>query len=88
MYLTALVGSVLQYVGLIFVTGMIAHVTAAAAIGRRLSLGEAWAATRGSRWRLLGLTAIIALLWISVLGLYTGIVGRGGRARRLVGAPP
>ncbi len=33
---------------------MIAHVTAAAAIGRRLSLGEAWAATRGKRWRLIG----------------------------------
>ena len=50
--------AVLQYVGLIFVTGMIAHVTAAAAIGRRLSLGEAWAATRGSRWRLVGLTVL------------------------------
>ena len=49
-------GAVLQSIGMILVTGMIAHVTAAAAIGRRLSLGEAWAATRGSRWRLIGLT--------------------------------
>ena len=73
LYLTAVVGSVLQYIGLIFVTGMIAHVTAAAAIGRRLSLGEAWAATRGSRWRLVGLTALIALLWLAVLGLYTAV---------------
>jgi hypothetical protein len=70
LYATTIVGSVLQYVGLIFVTGMIAHVTAAAAIGRRLSLGEAWAATRGSRWRLLGLTAVIGLIWVVVFGAY------------------
>jgi hypothetical protein len=61
------VGTMLQYVGLIFVTGMIAHVTAAAAIGRRLTLGEAWAATRGSRWRLVGLTVLIALIWLVLL---------------------
>ncbi|MFC6344502.1 hypothetical protein ACFP8W_21145, partial [Nocardioides hankookensis] len=70
LYLTTVVGSILQYVGLIFVTGMIAHVTAAAAIGRRLSLGEAWAATRGSRWRLLGLTAVIGLIWVGLFGVY------------------
>ena len=80
---------VLQYVGLIFVTGMIAHVTAAAAIGRRLSLGEAWAATRGTRWRLVGLTAAhrpdlagrarrrTSCVWVAA-----------GRARRLVGRSP
>ncbi len=55
-------GAVLQQVGLILVTGMIAHVVAAAAIGRRLSLGEAWGATRGKRWRLIGLTVVLALL--------------------------
>ena len=54
-------GTVLQSIGLILVTGMIAHVTAAAAIGRRLSLGEAWAATRGKRWRLVGLTLLLGL---------------------------
>ena len=66
-------GSVLQYVGLIFVTGMIAHVTAAAAIGRRLTLGEAWAATRGSRWRLVGLTLLIGLLWLALIGGYVAV---------------
>ena len=45
--------------GLILVTGMVAHVTAAAAVGRRLTLGEAWAATRGRRWRLVGLSALL-----------------------------
>jgi len=69
-YGTTVVGSMLQYVGLIFVTGMIAHVTAAAAIGRRLSLGEAWAATRGSRWRLVGLTLLVGLIWTVLLGVY------------------
>lgn len=63
-------GTVLQYAGLVFVTGMIAHVVAAAAIGRRLSLGEAWAATRGRRWRLVGLTLVIGLIWGLVLGAY------------------
>lgn len=66
-----LVGSVLQYVGLVFVTGMIAHVVAAAATGRRLSLGQAWAATRGHRWRLVGLTVVIGLLWVVILLAYT-----------------
>ncbi len=65
-----LLGAVLLQVGLIFVTGMIAHVTEAAAIGRRLSLGQAWACTRGKRWRLLGLTLTINLLWLLAVALY------------------
>jgi hypothetical protein len=65
-----ILGSVLQSVGLILVTGMIAHVAAAAAIGRRLSLGEAWAATRGSRWRLIGLTLLLALMLAAILLVY------------------
>jgi hypothetical protein len=63
-------GAVLQSIGLILVTGMVAHVTAAAAIGRRLSLGEAWAATRGSRWRLVGLTVLLALVAVAILAAY------------------
>ena len=63
-------GAVLLQVGLIFVTGMIAHVANAAAIGRRLSLGEAWAATRGKRWRLLGLTLVINLMWLAMIAAY------------------
>jgi hypothetical protein len=66
------VGSILQTFGLIFVTGMIAHVTLAAAVGRRLTLGEAWAATHGKRWRLVGLAAllgVVALVGVAVVGL-------------------
>ncbi len=64
------VGSVLQGIGLILVTGMIAHVTAAAALGRRLSLGEAWRATHGKRWKLIGLAALLAACMIAIIGVY------------------
>ncbi|MBB6628718.1 hypothetical protein H5V45_15435 [Nocardioides sp. KIGAM211] len=63
-------GTVLQSIGLVLVTGMIAHVTAAAAIGRRLTLGEAWRATHGKRWRLIGLTLLLGLMIALVIGLY------------------
>lgn len=65
-----LVGIVLQGLGLILVTGMIAHVAAAAAIGRRLSLAEAWAATHGSRWRLVGLTLLLGLMIVAISLVY------------------
>ena len=63
-------GSVLASFGTILVTGMIAHVTAAAAVGRRLSLGEAWAATRGKRWRLVGLALLLGLSALLLIGSY------------------
>jgi hypothetical protein len=66
-------GSILLQIGLIFVTGMIAHVTNAAAIGQRLSLGEAWAATKGKRWKLLGLTAVINVAALVALAVYVGL---------------
>lgn len=65
-----LVGSLLQWVGLILVTGMVAQVVAAAAVGRRLTLGEAWAATRGSRWRLFGLSVVLGLMGLGALAVY------------------
>jgi len=66
-------GGLLQSSGLILVTGMIAHVTMAAAIGRRLTLGQAWAATRGQRWRLIGLTFLLGLLSTLLLAVIVGI---------------
>ena len=56
-----LAGAQLQSIGLLFVSGMIAHVSSAAAVGRRLSMAEAWAATRGKRWRLLGMSFMLGL---------------------------
>ncbi len=72
--------------GTILVTGMISHVTAAAAVGRRLTLGEAWAATRGKRWRLIGLALLLGLVvhcccsGVYVL-LWVVVVRRRGRQR-------
>jgi hypothetical protein len=64
------VGTVLVAFGTILVTGMISHVTAAAAVGRRLTLGEAWAATRGKRWRLVGLAFLLGLTFLLALAVY------------------
>lgn len=63
-------GSVLQGIGLILVGGMIAHVVAAAAIGHKLTLGQAWAATRGKRWRLIGLTFLLGLATTLLVTVY------------------
>ncbi len=65
-----MIGSVLQWVGVVLVTGMIAHVTMAAALGRTMGLGEAWAATRGRRARLIGLVAVLALIPLVALAAY------------------
>jgi hypothetical protein len=56
--------------GTILVTGMISHVAAAAAVGRRLTLGEAWAATRGKRWRLIGMAFLLAVAVLLLIGIY------------------
>jgi len=72
--MASLFGStLLLQIGLIFVTGMVAHVANAAAIGKRLTLGEAWAATRGKRWKLLGLTFLINLAFVLAFGIYVGL---------------
>jgi hypothetical protein len=73
-FVSALViGVVMQWIGTILVTGMIAHVTAAAAIGRRLSLQEAWLATRGKRWRLIGTSLLIGLVTAALFAAYVGL---------------
>ncbi|GAA1927424.1 hypothetical protein GCM10009737_31610 [Nocardioides lentus] len=66
-------GVLAQSLGLILVTGMVAHVTMAAAVGRRLSLGEAWRATHGARWRLVGLVVLVGAATSVVVGLYIGL---------------
>ena len=63
-------GMVLQSLGLILVTGMIAHVTMAAAVGRKLSLGEAWAATAGKRLKLLGLVLLLGVMLMLLIALF------------------
>ncbi len=72
--ITMVVSSLLQGIGLIFVTGMIAHVAAAAAVGRRLSLGGAWAATTGKRWKLVGLTMFLFMVVLAYLAVLVAII--------------
>ena len=67
-------GSQLQSIGLLYVSGMIAHVTSAAAIGRRLSIGEAWGATAGKRWRLLGMSFLLGLVVLVAFGVAAGVL--------------
>lgn len=65
-----LLSIVLSQIGITLVTGMIVHVCRAAAVGRRLSLAEAWAATAGNRWRLIGLVTLLYLAFVVVLVAY------------------
>jgi len=75
-----LVGTQLQSIGLLFVSGMIAHVTSAAAVGRKLTIGEAWAATRGKRWRLLGMSLMLGLAVALAVGVALGVLVVGAVA--------
>jgi hypothetical protein len=79
-----LVGAQLQSIGLLFVSGMIAHVSSAAAVGRKLTITEAWAATRGKRWRLLGMSFLLGLAAVLAIGVAVGILVVGAVA---FGAP-
>ncbi len=69
-----LLGTQLQSIGLLFVSGMIAHVTSAAAVGRKLTMGEAWAATRGKRWRLFAMAVLLALVVVVAAAVVAGIL--------------
>lgn len=64
-----LVGSVLQGIGAILVAGMMSHVAHAAAIGRKLTLSQAWAATHGNRWRLIGLALLTTVVYLLVVAV-------------------
>lgn len=65
-WISSAFSTVVRNVALILVTGMVAHVTAAAAIGKQVTIGEAWAATAGKRWKLVGLATF--LLAVVVVG--------------------
>ncbi len=67
-------GAQLQSIGLLFVSGMIAHVSSAAAVGRKLTMAEAWAATRGKRWRLLVMAFLLGLVVVLAVGVAAGIL--------------
>lgn len=67
-------GALLTQIGVLLVTGIVCRVTLAAALGRRLSLGEAWAETRGQRWRLVGLSVFLGVVAASIGALAVVVV--------------
>ncbi len=69
-----LIGAQLRSIGLLYVSGMVAHVTSAAAVGRTLTIGEAWGATRGKRWRLLGMAFLLGLTTVVAIAVAAGVV--------------
>ncbi|WP_110240776.1 hypothetical protein [Nocardioides gilvus] len=60
----------LQWLGVTLVTGMTAQVAYTAALGQKMTLGQAWQATRGARGRLLGLAALLLFLMAAVTLVY------------------
>jgi hypothetical protein len=68
------IGAQLRSIGLLYVSGMVAHVTSAATLGRKLTIGQAWGATRGKRWRLLGLAFLLVLIAMVVIGIVAGLI--------------
>lgn len=66
-------GLMLRWVGNLLVTGLIVQVVLAAALGRTLSLAEAWAATRGARLRLVAMVPVVAAIYLVPLGAYTAL---------------
>ena len=69
-----LLGLVGLQLGTVLVAGVVAHVTHAAATGHKIGLAEAWAATRGKRWRLLGLALLGFLVYLVLVGVVVGAV--------------
>lgn len=63
------IGLLVQGLGAAFVTGMIARVSVGAARGEVFRLPEAWAATRGRRWRVVGLLLLLTVALIVALTL-------------------
>lgn len=53
--------------GLLLASGMTAQVAMAATLGRRVSRGEAWRATRGKRRRLVGLAALVGTAYTAAV---------------------
>ncbi len=57
----SLVALLLQFVGVVLLTGMLTAVVGQAVLGRDLSIGEAWDRVRPLAWRLIGLALLITL---------------------------
>jgi hypothetical protein len=69
-YGSSVFGSLISWVGITLVTGTIAHVVHDAAVGRKLDLEQSWRRTRGKRWRLIGLSVLVGLLFSLMVVLW------------------
>lgn len=67
-------GLLLLSFGGVYVQAMVAHTVQAAAIGRTLTLAQAWAATRGQRARLLGLALLLGLIGSAPVAVFVVVV--------------
>lgn len=85
-------GAVFGLFATVVLNGMLVHVVAEAVLGRRTTIGAAWAATRGRLWRLVGLMLLSLLVLVLLLAVpvVTGIlVGlRAGLVAGLVTGVP
>ncbi|GAB3660394.1 hypothetical protein GCM10027596_19070 [Nocardioides korecus] len=71
--LSSLVTAVFSGLSGIVITGLIVRVVEQAVLGRRITTAQAWQGTRGRLLPLLGLTALVTLGALVVVGLPTGI---------------
>ncbi|RIQ16669.1 hypothetical protein, partial [Jiangella rhizosphaerae] len=80
----ALIGWLVTVVATVFLTGVLTVVVGQAVLGRDLSIGEAWRESKGRLPRLLGLTFLYTIIYLSpaivVLLLGIGAVALGGAA--------
>ena len=85
-------GALFGVAAAVLLNGMIVHVVAQAVLGRRTTMGQAWAAVRGRVWRLVALTALDVTMFVTLLGVPVGLgillgVTAGLAAGLLVGIP-
>lgn len=71
--LSSLVTAIFSGLSTIVITGLIVRVVEQAVLGRRITTAQAWEGTRGRLLPLLGLTVLVTLGILLVIGLPTGI---------------
>jgi hypothetical protein len=77
--------SLMGWLATVVLNGMIVHVVAQAVLGRRSTIGEAWAAARGRLLPLLGLTVLDGLAMILLIGIPVGLAVLVGMASVVAG---
>ncbi len=71
--LSSLVTAIFSGLSTIVITGLIVRVVEQAVLGRRITTAQAWEGTRGRLLPLLGLTVLVTLGMLVVIGVPTGI---------------